>query len=157
MPRRRPPTAGRPPPTPSRPPAWPASCVALGDFVEASVAFWLDVEEGGRAQGVNVFRPPAARTDMGGAAENVTVWGSWELADDEALVIEVTPARGPLLERSPSATTGGRPSTTPTTSRSLNGHQAVLDDDGVFRAVVAGTRPGRGQLARHRRPPARGP
>ena len=38
---------------------------ALGDFVEASIAFWLDVEEGGRGQGVNCFRPPAALTGWG--------------------------------------------------------------------------------------------
>ena len=50
-------------------------------------------------------------------------------------------AAGPLLERLASATNGGRPSTTPGTSRRLNGHQAVLDD-GVFRAVVAHRDPG---------------
>ena len=32
--------------------------VALGAFLEASIAFWLDVEEAGRAQGVNFFRRP---------------------------------------------------------------------------------------------------
>ena len=55
----------------------------------------------GRAQGVNIFRPPAARTDMGAAAENVSVWGSWELDDDEALAHRGHPARGALLERLP--------------------------------------------------------
>ncbi len=128
-------------PTPSRPPGWPASSRALGEFVEASVGFWLDVEEGGRAQGVNVFRQPAALTDMGAAAENVSVWGSWELDDDEALVIEVTPPEALYW----SVSLGNYWWETidyANHQSSLNGHQAVLDDDGVFRAVVAGHDPG---------------
>jgi len=64
---------------------------ALGEFVDASFQFWRDVEEGGRAQGLNVFREPAALTNIGAAAENVSVWGSWQLDDDEALMIEVEP------------------------------------------------------------------
>ena len=56
-----------------------AELEAIGEFVEASIRFWLDVECGGRAQGVNCFRPPAALTQMGAAAENVSTWGSWSL------------------------------------------------------------------------------
>ncbi len=114
---------------------------ALGLFVEASVAFWLDVEEGGRAQGVNLFRQPAARTDMGGAAENVSVWGSWELDDDEALLIEVTPPAALYW----SVSMGNYWWETidyANHQSSLNGHQAVVDDDGVFRAVATGRDPG---------------
>ncbi len=114
---------------------------ALGGFVEASIAFWLDVEEGGRAQGVNVFREPAARTDIGGAAENVTVWGSWALGDDEALLVEVTPPDALYW----SISLGNHWWETidyANHQSSLNGHQAVLDDDGAFRAVVAGRDPG---------------
>ena len=40
---------------------------------------------------MNCFRQPAALTQMGAAAENVSTWGSWSLGDDECLVIEVTP------------------------------------------------------------------
>ncbi len=118
-----------------------AELEALGAFVEASVAFWLEVEEGGRAQGVNCFREPATLTQMGAAAENVSTWGSWSLGDDEALVIEVAPP--PALYWSVSLGNfwwetidyADRQS-------SLNGHQAVLDADGVFRAVVAHHDPG---------------
>ena len=134
----------RPPPGP--PAALSAAGVgrelrALGQFVEASIAFWLDIEEGGRAQGVNVFREPAALTAMGAAAENVSVWGSWTLDDDEALLIEV-----PVPEaRYWSVSLGNYWWATIDYARhqsSLNGHQAVVDDDGVFRAVVAASDPG---------------
>ncbi len=114
---------------------------ALGEFMEASLAFWLDVEEGGRNQGVNCFRPPAALTGMGAAAENVSTWGSWSLDDDQALLIEVAPP--PAVYWSVSLGNywwetidyANRQS-------SLNGHQARLDPDGAFRAVVAHTDPG---------------
>ncbi|HXQ75747.1 MAG TPA: DUF1214 domain-containing protein [Acidimicrobiales bacterium] len=136
---------------PARPPAGPADALsaagvarqlrALGEFVEASIAFWLDVEEGGRSQGVNVFRQPAALTEMGAAAENVSVWGSWTLDDDEALVIEVTPPEA----RYWSVSMGNYWWATidyANHQSSLNGHQAVIDGDGVFRAVAAGHDPG---------------
>jgi len=113
---------------------------ALGAFVRESVRFWWDIEEMGRAQGINAFRPPVVRADIGGATDNVTVWGSWDLADDEALVVEVTPP--PSLYWSlalgnqwwESIDYAGHQS-------SLNGHQAVLEG-GVFRAVVAHRDPG---------------
>ncbi|HTZ10182.1 MAG TPA: DUF1214 domain-containing protein [Acidimicrobiales bacterium] len=114
---------------------------AVGAFLEASIRFWLDIEEAGRAQGLNVFRPPAALTAMGAAAENVSVWGSWDLGDDEALVVEVTPPEAVYW----SVSLGNYWWETIDYARrqsSLNGHQAVLDADGVFRAVVAGRDPG---------------
>jgi hypothetical protein len=115
--------------------------LAIGEFIEASVEFWLDVEEGGRAQGVNCFRPPAALTGMGAAAENVSTWGSWSLGDDEALIIEVRPPEALYWSVSlgnywwETIDYANRQS-------SLNGHQARLDPDGVFRAVVAHADPG---------------
>ncbi len=136
------------PPRPAAGPADPLSAAgvarqlrAIGAFVEASIAFWLDVEEGGRSQGVNLFRPPAALTEMGAAAENVSVWGSWTLDDDEALLIEVTPPEA----RYWSVSLGNYWWETVDYANhqsSLNGHQAVVDADGVFRAVAAGRDPG---------------
>jgi hypothetical protein len=114
---------------------------ALGEFVEASVEFWLGVEEAGRGQGVNCFREPAALTKMGAAAENVSTWGSWSLKEDEALLIEVAPPEALYWSVSlgnfwwETIDYASRQS-------SLNGHQAVLDTDGVFRAVVAHSDPG---------------
>lgn len=114
---------------------------ALGKFVLESVRFWWDIEEMGRAQGLNAFRQPNARTDMGGAEENVTEWGSWDLVGDQALLIEVTPPEAVYWSLAmgnqwwESLDYAGH-------QTSLNGHQAVLDDDGVFRAVVAPRDPG---------------
>jgi len=115
--------------------------VVLGQFVESSLSFWLDIEEMGRAQGVNCFREPANRTEMGGAEENVTVWGSWELDADDALVIEVAPPDALYW----SVTLGNYWWETldyANHQSSLNGAQAVLDADGVFRAIVAHRDPG---------------
>lgn len=115
--------------------------VAIGEFVESSLEFWLGIEEQGRTQGVNVFREPLNRTDIGGAAENVTVWGSWELDDDQALVIEVTPPDALYW----SVSLGNYWWETidyANHQSSLNGHQAIVDKDGVFRAVVAHEDPG---------------
>lgn len=128
-------------PPPLDPARVAAELEALGAFTEASVEFWLDVEEGGRTQGVNCFREPAALTQMGAAAENVTTWGSWSLGDDEALIIEVPPP--PALYWSVSLGNfwwetidyANRQS-------SLNGHQAVLDPDGVFRRSWPARTPG---------------
>ncbi|HUY66029.1 MAG TPA: DUF1214 domain-containing protein [Acidimicrobiales bacterium] len=114
---------------------------ALGEFVAASIDFWLGVEEAGRAQGVNCFREPAALTGMGAAAENVSTWGSWSLGDDQSLVIEVVPPDALYW----SASLGNYWWETidyAERQSSLNGHQAVLDPDGVFRAVVAHSDPG---------------
>ena len=114
---------------------------ALGEFVDASLRFWLDIEDAGRSQGVNCFREPANRTEMGGAEENVTVWGSWELDPDDALVIEVAPPEALYW----SVALGNHWWETVDYANhqsSLNGHQAVVDGDGVFRAVVAHRDPG---------------
>ena len=95
--------------------------------------FWLDVEEAGRAQGVNCFRAPAALTAMGAAAENVSTWGSWSLKDDEALLIEVSPPEALYW----SVSLGNFWWETidyANHQSSLNGYQAALDPDGVFRA-----------------------
>jgi hypothetical protein len=128
-------------PPPLDPAGVAAQLEALGTHLEASMEFWLDVEEGGRSQGVNCFREPAALTQMGAAAENVSTWGSWSVLDDECLVIEVTPPDALYW----SVSLGNFWWETVDYARrqsSLNGHQATLDDDGVFRAVVAHHDPG---------------
>jgi hypothetical protein len=114
---------------------------ALGEFVSSSFKFWQDIEEGGRAHGLNAFREPAALTQMGAAQENVSVWGSWELEPHEALLIEVAPPEALYW----SVSVGNYWWETIDYAEhqsSLNGFQASVDDDGVFRAVLCQRDPG---------------
>lgn len=114
---------------------------ALGEFVNASLEFWATMQNELEAHASNAFRPPAARTDIGGAAENVTVWGAWRIEPHQALVIEVTPPHAHYW----SVAIGNRWWESIDYARhqsSLNGHQAKLDDDGVFRAVISHDDPG---------------
>ena len=69
--------------------------VALGDFVHDNLQFFLQF---GGAAPSNGFLPPIDRTAMGAAAENKPVIGRWELGPDEALILEVEPPVGRLLE-----------------------------------------------------------
>ena len=66
--------------------------VALGDFVEANLDFFLAVRQPGARR--TRFNPPFDGTAMGAAAENRPVIGSFQLAPDEALVVEVEPPHG---------------------------------------------------------------
>ncbi len=131
---------------PSRTEPDPAAATAgqlagLGDFVQESLDFWAGVQDQLLAEAPNRFRAPSARTDIGGAAENVTVWGSWSLEDGEALLVEVTPP--PCRYWSVALGNQWWESLDYADHQSsLNGHQAVVDADGVFRAVIAATDPG---------------
>lgn len=112
--------------------------IALGDFVEENLKFFLGFSN---PEAPNTFLPPLDGTAMGAAAENRPVIGSWKLATDEALIIEVTPPEGLYWSYSlgnvwwETIDYGNRQS-------SLNGHQAVVDDDGKVRVVVAHRDPG---------------
>ena len=112
--------------------------VALGDFVEANLDFFLQFA---RPENPNSFNPPFDGTAMGAAAENRPVIGSWQLAPDEALVVEVEPPQGLYWSYSLGnpwweTIDYGRHQS------SLNGHQAMVDDDGVLRVVIAHSDPG---------------
>lgn len=112
--------------------------VALGDFLEENLSFFLGFSN---PEHPNTFLPPLDGTAMGAAAENRPVIGSWKLAPDEALIIEVTPPEGLYWSYSlgnvwwETIDYGNRQS-------SLNGFQAVVDDDGKVRVVVAHQDPG---------------
>ncbi len=120
--------------------------IALGDFVEDNLRFFLDLAH---PEVPNSFLPPFDGSSMGAAAENRPVIGSWKLAPDEALIIEVTPPQGVYWSFSlgnawwETIDYGNRQS-------SLNGHQAIVDDDGKVRVVVAHQDPGVANLARYR-------
>ena len=112
--------------------------IALGDFLEENLKFFLNFSN---PEAPNTFLPPLDGTAMGAAAENRPVIGSWKLAPDQALIIEVTPPEGLYWSYSlgnvwwETIDYGNHQS-------SLNGHQAVVDDDGQVRVVVAHQDPG---------------
>ncbi len=112
--------------------------IALGDFLEENLMFFLGFSN---PEKPNSFLPPLDGTAMGAAAENRPVIGSWKLAPDEALIIEVTPPEGLYWSYSlgnvwwETIDYGNHQS-------SLNGFQAVVDDDGKVRVVVAHQDPG---------------
>jgi hypothetical protein len=132
-----------PPPSAAGAPVEPRAAmarqlVALGDFVEANLDFFLQFA---RPESPNTFNPPFDGTAMGAAAENRPVMGSFQLAPDEALVVEVEPPQGLYWSYSIGnpwweTIDYGRHQS------SLNGHQAVVDDDGLLRVVVAHSDPG---------------
>jgi hypothetical protein len=112
--------------------------VALGDFVEANLDFFLQFA---RPENPNTFNPPFDGTAMGAAAENRPVIGSFQLGPDEALVVEVEPPQGLYWSYSIGnpwweTIDYGRHQS------SLNGYQALPDDDGILRVVIAHEDPG---------------
>jgi hypothetical protein len=112
--------------------------IALGDFVVGNLEFFLQFS---RPETPNTFLPPLDGTAMGAAAENRPVIGSFDLGPDEALVVEVTPPEGLYWSYS----LGNPWWETIDYARhqsSLNGHQAVVDDDGLLRVVIAHEDPG---------------
>ena len=120
---------------------------ALGEFVYDNLKFFLDF---GAMPPANGFMPPMDMTEMGAAAENRPVIGRFELKPDEALILELEPPKGvywsislgnPWLE----TIHYGRHQS------SLNGHQAVIDSDGILRVVICRDGSGSGELARLRR------
>jgi len=132
-----------PPPAAASEPVEPRAAmarqiVALGDFVEANLDFFLQFA---RPERPNTFNPPFDGTAMGAAAENRPVIGSFQLGPDEALVVEVEPPKGLYWSYSignpwwETIDYGSHQS-------SLNGHQAVVDDDGLLRVVIAHHDPG---------------
>jgi hypothetical protein len=134
---------GDPPeqPDPSTPNSVARQLETVSRWVTGNSKVWIDVEVEGQATSRNTFPPATAKPEMGGAEENLNAWGHFDLSADEALIVEVRPARAHYwslhlgnfwwesLDYADHQT-------------SINGHQAVLDDDGIFRAVIAHHDPG---------------
>lgn len=115
---------------------------ALAANVEANVEMWLRVALAQREGMRNRFpQEEFGGSAMGAQAHQRAGTGSFRFGEDEALLIEVQPPRAQYwsfdlasiwLESLDYANH----------QSSLNGHQAVLDSDGLFRAVVAHRDPG---------------
>lgn len=113
----------------------------VGEFVDGYSDYWAAMYAA-RSGNVNVLRtqPPVSDTYASDSGYIAYGGGSFEIADDEAVILEVSPPAchfwnihlgdywGQSLDYTFRQT-------------SLNGHQATLDD-GVFRAVVAHRDPG---------------
>ena len=114
---------------------------AVATWLEANTKFWIDIEVLGQMNRPNAFDDATVKSEMGGAQENINAWGHYDLAPDEALIVEATPAEA----RYWSLHAGNfwwESLDYATRHTSINDHQAVIDEDGVFRAVVAHQDPG---------------
>jgi hypothetical protein len=115
---------------------------AVATNVEASVELWLGTVLALRARYLNAFpREAFGGTAMGAQKHQSAGTCYYRVAPDEALLVEVPVPRAKYwsidlcnfwLESLDFANH----------QSSLNGHQATIDDDGVFRAVVAHRDPG---------------
>jgi len=115
---------------------------AVATNVEANVDLWLMTALAQRERYLNVFpREAFGSTAIGAQAHQTAGTCAFRIAPDEALLIEVKPPQARYwsfdlcnfwLESLDYANH----------QSSLNGHQAVIDHDGMFRAVVALDDPG---------------
>jgi hypothetical protein len=121
-----------------------AQLEALGRFVHDNTAWWKEIANAKRDPYVNTFPDDAGGLGaVASASQKYQAFGigTFVLAEDEALLIEVKPPRAKYwslhlgsywMESLDFANY----------QSSLNGHQAVLDVDGFFRAVIARADPG---------------
>ena len=115
---------------------------ALGRFVTGSASMWTAyVESLGQRTWNTIAAPNPPSSNYGATPDNVYGSGYFELAGDQAVVIELVPPPchywmfqiGNHWFESLDYTYR---------QTSLNGHQAVLDPEGVFRAVISHDDPG---------------
>ncbi|GAY16819.1 DUF1214 domain-containing protein [Mycobacterium sp. shizuoka-1] len=128
----------------------------IGQIVEGQMTFWNEfydviLEAHGDRNGDGVtFMPrnglnaPARANLATGGGQNTNVYsgGVFDLAPDEALVIEATVPVEPAYSGFHLSNLWGESLDYANHQTSLNGFQAERDDDGVVRYVVAGTDPG---------------
>ncbi|MBM4406766.1 MAG: DUF1214 domain-containing protein [Chloroflexi bacterium] len=115
---------------------------AVAGNVEANLDLWLNVALAQKQHYLNKFpEVPFGSTHIGGQKHQTAGTCYFKIADDEALLIEVKPPKAKYwslhlgnvwLESLDYANH----------QSSLNGHQARLDRDGLFRAVVSKRDPG---------------
>jgi hypothetical protein len=129
-------------------PAAPAAPTTVADalhraatWVERSLEFWRAYMEGVAArQGPNAVSPP--RPAPGGAADILYGGGIYDLADDEALLVEVDAPEARYWSIQLYSMGWFESLDIANRQTSLNGHQSHVDADGRCRFVIAGRDPG---------------
>jgi len=114
----------------------------VASIMQATADFGPKRAIAGRTHMANAFGAPASAANELGINRNVYAGGHFVLGPDEALILEVRP---PSKCRYWGIQVGSfwmEPIDFANHQSSLNGHQAVLDPDGVFRAVVSAKDPG---------------
>ncbi|MEO2168822.1 MAG: DUF1214 domain-containing protein, partial [bacterium] len=116
---------------------------ALGAFVCGGTEFWADSSVAKRDEHLNSFPEDHGIGSAAGSSQKFQAFGIgyFKLAPDEALIVEVTPPTAKYWSLHLGNFWGESMDYTNFQS-SLNGHQAVLDADGVFRAVISERDPG---------------
>lgn len=113
----------------------------VASILEATADFGPKRSLASRKHLTNAFAAPAGAGNQLGINRNVYSGGHFVLGPDEALIVEVRPPEcfywGIQL-----GSFWLEPIDFANHQSSLNGHQAVLDPDGVFRAVVSAQDPG---------------
>lgn len=116
---------------------------ALGRFLHANADYWAQVAIAKRDEHVNSFPADHGIGAISAASQSYQAFGIgyFSLAEDEALLVEVKPPRAKYWSLH-LGNFWGQSLDFANFQSSLNGHQAVLDRDGCFRAVVARRDPG---------------
>ncbi len=143
-------------PAPLDPGALARNVRRIGSIVENQMTFWnqfydLVLEAHGDKNGDGVTLMPrndlnepalASLATGGGQSTNVYSGGVYDLADDEALLVEVVVPVRPAYMGFHLANLWGESLDYANHTSSLNGFQSEPDPDGTTRYVVAGTDPG---------------
>lgn len=116
---------------------------ALGAFVRGGLEFWADSSIGKRDEHLNSFPTDHGIGAAAGSSQSYQAFGIgyFVLGPDEALIVEVTPPKAKYWSLH-LGNFWGESLDYVNFQSSLNGHQAALDPDGVFRAVVSRRDPG---------------
>jgi hypothetical protein len=129
------------PPPPESPDAVVDRAELLIRWMDQAGTFWDDALRAFATEPNTITFVPPAESDWGGHGGLAYGFGMLEIGPDEAAIIEVTPPDCHLWSFQ-LASIYWESMDWWRRQSSLNHHQAVLDDDGVFRAVVAHRDPG---------------
>jgi hypothetical protein len=114
----------------------------VASIIEATAEFGPKRALAGRKHMTNAFAPPMGAGNQLGINRNLYSGGHFVLGEGEARIVEVRPPPRCRYWGIQLGSFWMEPIDYANHQSSLNGHQAVLDPDGVFRAVVSAHDPG---------------